>query len=134
QLRGADEEIREVVADIGDDELLELGRQRFGAAEGAGRLGPCRRCRRRKEARRQRVELVGLLLRRPTAPRIGVAGGDEQRIRAVDAARLDQKLEGFVGLEAEHEKLRSPGRRSSKNDTPDYSRQFVSRLLTLTIP
>ena len=102
QARRADEEIGEVLADIGDDQLFELGREALGAAERGGGLGARRRGGGGEQARGEGEELLGFLLRRPTAPRIGVAGRDQQRVGAVDAAGFDQQLEGFVGLKTEH--------------------------------
>ena len=53
----------------------------------------------------QRLELFDLGLRRLLPMRECVACGDQQGVGAVDAAGFDQKLEGFVGLEADHGRL-----------------------------
>ena len=128
-----DQEVGELVADIGDDQLFELGRQALGPAERRRRLGARRRRRGREQPAGERVELLGLLLRRAAAPREGVAGRDQQRVGAVDAAGFDQQLERFVGLEAEHCEACDAPEKPGECRWPDYFQQFVSGLLTLTI-
>src|SRR5690606_37210895 len=114
-------------------QLFQRRGQMFGAAENGSALGARlgRGC--REEARGEGFELFHFGMCRSAPPRIGVAGSDQQGVRPVDPTGFDQQLKGFVGLKSKHFWRNRRLNLTSKSMPPHSCRQFVSRLLTLTI-
>ena len=99
---GLFEVIGQILADIGDDQLLKVRRKILGAAQDDGGLAARRRGSSGEKARHQSLELLGFGMGWLATPRIGVARGDEQGVGAVDTAGFHKELERFVGLKTNH--------------------------------
>ncbi|MNL21408.1 hypothetical protein D3C87_1426960 [compost metagenome] len=96
------EEGDEVFTDIVDDQAFQRRRQHFGATQYGGALGPRLRAGSGEQPGRQRLELFHFGNSRLAAPRIGVAGRDQEGVGAINTTRFDQQLKGLVGLKSKH--------------------------------